>query len=204
MEETFGHIPVQYVHLPARNRSGSSASPIKMGYRVIGEGAQKILFIMGFRSSHLAWAYQAQYFAARPEYQLCVFDNRGCGFTDSPYGRYTTSMLAEDAYTLVQGTLGWEKFHLVGVSMGGMISLELASRYPQHIISLSLLVTHAGGFRSRIPLSGIANITHERHKEEEHENLSRRLSMIYTKEVSLLTMRLTMILLTHHRGCLPF
>ena len=55
-----------------------------------------------------------------------------------------TSMMAKDALDLVD-FLGWQKFHLVGISMGGMISQELTLMVKDRVISLCLGVTHSGG-----------------------------------------------------------
>jgi len=48
--------------------------------------------------------------------------------------------------------LGWQKFHLVGLSMGGMIALELAFMVLDNLHSLTLMVTHAGGFTAITPV----------------------------------------------------
>jgi len=66
-----------------------------------------------------------------------VFDNRGVGHSDSPKGAYKTSEMAKDVQELLQhvGWLGQEeegseaKLNVVGVSMGGMIALELVSPF---------------------------------------------------------------------------
>ena len=79
------------------------------------------------------------------------FDNRGIGKSGRPKGPYTTALMASDAKALVdQLKLG--KFHLVGVSMGGMISQEYALAYGGDLKSLSLCCTYAapGPFCSRM------------------------------------------------------
>mmetsp|Transcript_28103 Transcript_28103/g.65538 ORF Transcript_28103/g.65538 Transcript_28103/m.65538 type:complete len:151 (+) Transcript_28103:752-1204(+) len=43
----------------------------------------------------------------------------------------------------VADELGWDQFHLVGFSMGGMICQMAASLYPQRLLSLALLATTA-------------------------------------------------------------
>jgi pimeloyl-ACP methyl ester carboxylesterase len=63
--------------------------------------------------------------------------------------------MAHDALALMT-YLGWSASHIVGVSMGGMIAQELALLAPHRVISLALLVTHAGGMRSFVPWTGIS------------------------------------------------
>jgi pimeloyl-ACP methyl ester carboxylesterase len=55
--------------------------------------------------------------------------------------------MAEDIIVLLE-LLGWTSkrdLHVVGVSLGGMIAQELATRIPERIASLSLCVTTPGG-----------------------------------------------------------
>jgi len=53
--------------------------------------------------------------------------------------------MAKDALELVDTVLGWKYFHIVGLSMGGMIALELSFLLLDRLLSLTLLSTHAGG-----------------------------------------------------------
>jgi len=56
--------------------------------------------------------------------------------------------MAEDAIALLD-FIGWTEarsIHVVSISLGGMISQELAMRIPERIISLTLAVTTAGGY----------------------------------------------------------
>lgn len=88
------------------------------------------------------------YFGQQEKYSLLVFDNRGVGNSDTPRGPYSfvfyeslaimstnlkhavfspayrTSGMAEDIVVLLD-FIGWtdpRQLHVVGISMGGMIS----------------------------------------------------------------------------------
>lgn len=67
------------------------------------------------------------------------FDIEPSGFP-TRFNRYTTTMMAEDAVTLIRH-LGWHSVHLVGFSLGGMIATELAYMAPDTVRSLSLVAT---------------------------------------------------------------
>ncbi|KAJ7582565.1 Alpha/Beta hydrolase protein [Mycena floridula] len=109
-----------------------------------GTGQERILFIMGMNSSSFSWDSQVVYFSKH--YSVLVFDNRGVGNSGVPRGPYTTSGMAEDVITLLN-YVGWTEggIHVVGLSLGGMIAQELATRIPSRIRSLVLGVTTPGG-----------------------------------------------------------
>ncbi|KAJ0396821.1 hypothetical protein P43SY_006598 [Pythium insidiosum] len=62
---------------------------------------------------------------AKKNLRILTFDNRGVGGTDAPWGRYTTSQMAQDILGLMDH-LNWDNAHIVGISMGGMIALEMS------------------------------------------------------------------------------
>ncbi|KAH0830259.1 Alpha/Beta hydrolase protein [Lanmaoa asiatica] len=116
-------------------------------FEVHGSGPQKIIFIMGLNNSSFAWLPQVDHFGKLEQYTTLVFDNRGVGMSGSPRGPYSTSGMAEDILCLLN-YLQWTEdrsLHVVGISLGGMIAQELAYRIPERIMSLSLIVTRAGG-----------------------------------------------------------
>ncbi|KAJ3100597.1 hypothetical protein HDU97_002127 [Phlyctochytrium planicorne] len=118
------------------------SEPVNMYYEVHGNGPQKLLFVGGFGNICHQWDMQVDYFSRIPEYSVCIFDNRGGGLSSSPKGRYKTSEMAMDARDLLD-FLGWKRFHLVGLSMGGMIAQELAHLCRHRILSLTLESTYA-------------------------------------------------------------
>ena len=67
-------------------------------------------------------------------------DPRGAGETDKPEGNYTTELFADDIAGFMQ-TVGIEKAHIAGVSLGAAIGMWLAAKYPEKVKSLSL---HSG------------------------------------------------------------
>ncbi|KZT74193.1 alpha/beta-hydrolase [Daedalea quercina L-15889] len=110
-----------------------------------GTGPEKILLIMGLNSTSFGWFPQVEYFGQKSGYSVLVFDNRGVGNSDTPMGPYTTSAMADDVIVLLD-YVGWTEkrdLHVVGGSMGGMIALELATKIPERIVSLTLAVTRA-------------------------------------------------------------
>jgi len=117
-------------------------------FELHGTGPQKIVFIMGLNSTSFGWAPQVEHFSKlRSGYTTLVFDNRGVGMSGTPKGPYTTSGMAKDVVALFD-YVGWtaeRDIHVIGISLGGMIALELATLIPERIISLSLVVTTPGG-----------------------------------------------------------
>ena len=71
---------------------------------------------------------------------MLIFDNRGMGESDKPLIRYSTSEMAKDAVELFDH-LGWTRereLHIIGISMGGMISQELVISLPSSVFLLSV------------------------------------------------------------------
>ena len=130
--------------MPKLNVSNSDTTPINIHYQTFGNpnAKQKIIFISGLGAICSQWDYQVEYFSKQDDYQICVFDNRGAGFSDAPPGKYTTTMLADDALTLIN-YLRWDSLNLVGLSMGGMIAQELAFKLEKRVASLALLSTYS-------------------------------------------------------------
>lgn len=73
-------------------------------------------------------------------FQAIAFDNRGVGRTDKPDIPYSIPMMAEDTAGLLDA-LGVGKVHVMGISMGGRIALELALRHPNRVNKLVLVST---------------------------------------------------------------
>ena len=102
-------------------------------------GGEPLLCIMGLAADSTAWVLQVPDFARR--YRTIVYDNRGVGRSSKPPGPYTIHQMADDAAALLDH-LNVASAHVCGVSMGGMISQELALRHPAKVRSLVLGCTY--------------------------------------------------------------
>ncbi|KAF9348537.1 hypothetical protein BGX26_013051 [Mortierella sp. AD094] len=135
-----GHITVGYGVTPVKRKP----RPIKLYYEKTGNGPVRVLLIAGLGTPSSCWDSAVDYFSARPEYTTLIFDNRGAGHSEAPFGLYSTSQMAHDALELLD-ILGWKSdVNLAGMSMGGMISLELVLLDTKRFSSLILTSTNAG------------------------------------------------------------
>eukprot|EP01134_Creolimax_fragrantissima_P001394 CFRG1394T1 len=120
-------------------------------YKIIGKGPVFVVFIQGLLCDSSYWDEQYEHFRNSSEFQILMLDNRGIGKSSSHIGRYTTKEMAKDVKSLMD-YLGWQKVHIVGVSMGGMISQELVLLLgEERVLSLVLVSTHAGGWANLLP-----------------------------------------------------
>ncbi|HEY8043102.1 MAG TPA: alpha/beta fold hydrolase, partial [Streptosporangiaceae bacterium] len=128
----------------------AAVNGIDVHYRLAGDGPETIVMVNGLADDLETWAFQEADLTAAG-YRLLMFDNRGIGRTSRPAGPYSSRLLADDAKALVDH-LGITGFHLLGVSMGGMIVQEYALAYPQDLRSVIMACTYAapGPFCSRM------------------------------------------------------
>src|SRR5882672_5511128 len=105
--------------MPIANVNGTEIS-----YRLEGDGPETIVLVNGLADDLETWVLQMEDLLGAG-YRVLRFDNRGVGQSDTPAGPYTTAQFASDTKALVD-ELGLSGFHLVGVSMGGMIAQEYA------------------------------------------------------------------------------
>jgi 3-oxoadipate enol-lactonase/4-carboxymuconolactone decarboxylase len=77
-----------------------------------------------------------------PHFQILRFDARGSGASDAPAGDYGFEMLAHDALAVMRAA-NLPRAVFAGVSLGGMIAMEAAWRFPEHVAALVLICTSA-------------------------------------------------------------
>ena len=108
---------------------------INTEYHLYGEG-EPLLLIHGLGSSGRDWEMQIDAFSGL--FQVVVYDVRGHGMSEKPPGPYSVPLFAKDCAELLR-ILGFNKVHVVGISMGGMIALQLAADFPDMVQDLVII-----------------------------------------------------------------
>lgn len=104
---------------------------------------EPLLLIMGLGGSGVAWFRMLPHLER--DHRVLVMDNRGTGGTSDPPLTRPLSLgdMVRDAVAVLDDA-GVEAAHVHGVSMGGMISQQLALRHRERVRSLALGCTTAG------------------------------------------------------------
>jgi pimeloyl-ACP methyl ester carboxylesterase len=105
------------------------------------EDGEPVLMLQGVGLPACGWKPQVDALADR--FRCVTVDNRGIGGSTLA-GRLSIEQMAADAIAVLDD-LGWERAHLVGHSMGGLLCEELAFQAPERVKSLALLCTPASG-----------------------------------------------------------
>jgi 3-oxoadipate enol-lactonase len=114
---------------------------VELNYQLEGDGPETIVLVNGLADDLWTWDYQVGPLLEQG-YQVLRFDNRGVGASSKPVGPYTSRMFAEDTKALVD-YIGLVGFHMLGISMGGMITQEYALAWPADLASVVLACTSA-------------------------------------------------------------
>jgi pimeloyl-ACP methyl ester carboxylesterase len=146
-------------------------------YEEHGEG-EPLVCVMGLAADVLAWTLQVPAFSAR--HRTIFFDNRDVGRSSRAEGPYEVADMARDALALADA-LELERFHLLGVSMGGAIAQEMSLIAPERPLTLTLAVTYAGGGRAAIALA--RNWTAEALRATREEHVDRLLYLTMSEEL---------------------
>ena len=97
-----------------------------------------VVFIHGSGMDHTVWLMPARHFA-RHGYNVVALDLPGHGGSEGP--ALTTIEAMSDWVSALLNQLGIGEAAIVGHSMGSLVALDFAARYPSHARSLALLGT---------------------------------------------------------------
>lgn len=109
---------------------------VQYNVRIEGSGPP-LLLLHGFTGSLGTWHRVLDAFT--PYFTTVRVDLLGHGRSDAPHdpGRYALTESATDLHTLIDD-LGFDRFHLLGYSLGGRVALHVALAQPHRIEKLVL------------------------------------------------------------------
>jgi pimeloyl-ACP methyl ester carboxylesterase len=154
----------QTASVPAREGK-VQANGITIAYQSFGrEDRETVLMIMGNGTQLTAWPVELCETLVKRGYRVIIYDNRDVGLSTKfdaagvPDAKevieariagkpsslpYSLDDMANDAVGLMDA-FGIKKAHVVGVSMGGMIAQLVAADHPEHVLSLTSIMSTSG------------------------------------------------------------
>jgi pimeloyl-ACP methyl ester carboxylesterase len=125
---------------------------VELYYERHGDSGEPLVLVHGFTGDITDWRHQIEDLSRT--HRLLIFDNRGHGRSAAPSEAtaYGIDTMAADAAGMA-AHVGFERYHLLGHSMGGAIAQEVALRWPAALLSLTLEDTSFAfrEFRPRLP-----------------------------------------------------
>ncbi len=122
---------------PSRQVHYAHSGDVRLAYTLRGKSGPPTVFVTGYMARRQVWALQVAQFSRTR--QLLVYDRRGVGDSDRPDDYGLEHQLAD--LSAVVDEAGWDRFDLVGHSMGGFIATAFAIRHPDRVNRLALLAT---------------------------------------------------------------
>ena len=125
-----------------------------------GGPGEPVMFLPGFLFDGRQFDPQVR--SLRATYRCLTLDFRGQGRSAPARGGYQIEQQTADVAAVI-GQLGLPPVHLVGLSMGGFVSMRIAARQPHLVRSLTLVNTSAAPhpkrkFPKQLALAGVARV----------------------------------------------
>jgi len=108
-----------------------------IGHALHGHGHCRVLALHGWFGDHHAYDPIVPLLATEG-YSLALMDQRGYGLSRDRDGPCDIATIAADALALADH-LGWERFSVIGHSMGGKAALRLAASAPDRVQAVAAI-----------------------------------------------------------------
>ena len=133
-----------------------------------GDEGEPLVLVHGYTGDITDWRHQIPEFSKT--HRLLIMDHRGHGRSHAPADRshYTIDAMADDVEALI-AEAGFERYHLLGHSMGGAVAQEIALRSGPRLMSLTL---HDTNYRFGRLNEMIAQYIAQRHKIAEEQGMA--------------------------------
>jgi pimeloyl-ACP methyl ester carboxylesterase len=129
--------------VPVRGFGGSEAQTfdskgVTIKYFVQGSGEPVVLIHGLFANAQINWGAPGTIKALAKNYQVIAMDVRGHGGSGKPKEESAYGIELEEDVVRLLDHLHIEQAHVVGYSMGGMITMKLLTRHPERVKSAVL------------------------------------------------------------------
>jgi proline iminopeptidase len=118
---------------------------VRLYYEETGAG-RPVIFVHEYAGDYRSWEPQMRHFGQR--YRAITYNARGYPPSDVPedVAKYSQARAADDIRAVLDH-LKIDKAHLIGLSMGGYTSLQVALNHPERVRSMVLAGTGSGSER---------------------------------------------------------
>lgn len=128
----------------------------RVAARVAGHSGPGIMFVHGVGSTAAIWDYQLRDFSR--DYRCAAVELRGNGAgADVAPELITREGFLQDTLGVADG-LGFEQFHFVGCSLGGVVGFEVARAVPERLQSLVFVGSFAAYPNAESYARGIVDV----------------------------------------------
>jgi pimeloyl-ACP methyl ester carboxylesterase len=134
---------------------------IQLAHSTFGHGPP-VLLISGLAQPGARW-HRVAPLLADSGFTVVTLDNRECGATGPCPEGFTLADCAADVLEAAD-RLGFDRFFLAGISMGGMIAQEVLRLAPYRVAAAALLATHPGGSLAVPPADPLILVTDDQNE----------------------------------------